>query len=148
MHLNKNDLKNKEMIVYCLIYPILTMTLFMLWIFQSTLPGGDIGMAPLLVGLVLWIVFGIEILLILILRKHLTSMRSKIISLLVGFLLYECTMLVFGGDIVIFDSFQRPFLEDSDMAFSFSSVFSLLIILGLMLINWRMKQKKTLHNNL
>ena len=122
------------------------MTLFMLWIFQSTLPGGEIGMAPFLVGLVLLIVFGVEILLILILRKRLSSMRSKIISLIVAFLLYEGTVWIMGGEIVILNAFQKPFLEDSDMAFSFSSVLALLIIFGLMLINQKVKRKKTLHN--
>ena len=124
------------------------MTLFMLWIFQSTLPGGEIGMAPFLVGLVLLIVFGIEIILVLILRKRLSSMKSKIISLFVAFLLYEVTVWVMGGEIIILNAFQKPFLEDSDMAFSFSSVFALLIIFGLMVLNQKVKKKKTLHNNI
>ena len=105
-------------------------------------------MAPFLVGLVLLIVFGIEIILVLILRKRLISMKSKIISLLVAFLLYEGTIWVIGGEIIILNVFQKPFLEDSNMAFSFSSVSALLIILSLMFINQKVKRKKTLHNRI
>src|SRR5690554_930261 len=123
------------MIVYCLIYPILTLTLFMFWIFQSTLPGGVIGMAPFLVGLVLLIVFGIEIILVLILRNRLSSKRSKVISLFFAFLLYEGVIWVLGGEIVIFKVFKKPFWEDTDMAFSFSSVIALLIIFGVIFVN-------------
>ncbi len=134
------------MIIYCLIYPILTMTLFMVWVFQSTLPGGDIGMAPFLVGLVLLIVFGIEIILVLIFRKRLSSMSSRVLSLVFAFLLYESTVWVLGGEIVIFNTFKKPFLEDSNMAFSFSSVFALLIIFVVIFINHKISGSKALKN--
>lgn len=134
------------MIIYCLIYPILTMTLFMVWVFQSTLPGGDIGMAPFLVGLVLLIVFGIEIILVLIFRKRLSSMSSRVLSLVFAFLLYESTVWVLGGEIVIFNTFKKPFLEDSNMAFSFSSVFALLIIFVVIFINHKISGRKALQN--
>jgi len=136
------------MIIYCLIYPILTMTFFMIWIFQSTLPGGDIGMTPFLVGIVLLIVFGVEITLVLIFRKRIISLRSKLISLIVAFIIYELTMWILGGfgEIVLLESFKKPFAENIEGAFSFSSIFALLIILGLILINQKLN-KKTLHNN-
>lgn len=134
------------MIIYCLIYPILTMTLFMVWVFQSTLPGGDIGMAPFLVGLVLLIVFGIEIILVLIFRKRLSSMSSRVLSLVFAFLLYESTVWVLGGEIVIFNTFKKPFLEVSNMAFSFSSVFALLIIFVGIFINHKISGRKALKN--
>jgi len=134
------------MIIYCLIYPILTVTLFMVWVFQSTLPGGDIGMAPFLVGLVLLIVFGVEIPLVLIFRKRLSSMRSRILSLVFTFLLYEGTVWVLSGEIVIFNTFKKPFLEDSNMAFSFSSIFALLIILSVIFVNHKIRGRKALKN--
>lgn len=122
------------------------MTLFMVWVFQSTLPGGDIGMAPFLVGLVLLIVFGIEIILVLIFRKRLSSMSSRVLSLVFAFLLYESTVWVLGGEIVIFNTFKKPFLEDSNMAFSFSSVFALLIIFVVIFINHKISGRKALQN--
>ncbi|HUH50840.1 MAG TPA: hypothetical protein VLZ11_01935 [Flavobacterium sp.] len=120
----------------------------MIWIFQSTLPGGDIGMTPFLVGIVLLIVFGIEITLVLIFRKRIISLRSKLISLIVAFIIYELTMWILGGfgGIVFLESFKKPFAENIEGAFSFSSIFALLIILGLILINQKLN-KKTLHNN-
>jgi len=63
------------------------MTFFMIWIFQSTLPGGEIGMTPFLVGIVLLIVFGIEITLVLIFRKRIIGLRKKLTSLIVAFLI-------------------------------------------------------------
>jgi hypothetical protein len=142
-----NNLKKYEMIIYCLIYPILTMLFFMIWIHQSTLPGGDIGMTPFLVGIVLLIVFGIEITLVLILRKRINSLLNKLICLFVAFLIYELTMWILGGfgEFVLLESFKKPFAENIEGAFSFSSIFSLLIILGLILIIERLN-KKTLHN--
>ena len=135
------------MIIYCLIYPILTMSFFMIWIHQSTLPGGDIGMSPFLVGIILLIVFGIEITLVLILRKRITSLRDKLISLIIAFLIYELTMWTLGGfgEFSLLESFKKPFEENIEGAFSFSSIFSLVIILGLILITERIN-KKTLHN--
>ncbi|WP_338378922.1 hypothetical protein [uncultured Flavobacterium sp.] len=142
-----NNLKKYEMIIYCLIYPILTMLFFMIWIHQSTLPGGDIGMTPFLVGIVLLIVFGIEITLVLILRKRINSLLNKLTCLFVAFLIYELTMWSLGGfgEFVLLESFKKPFAENIEGAFSFSSIFSLLIILGLILIIERLN-KKTLHN--
>ncbi len=134
------------MIIYCLIYPILTMTLFMVWVFQSTLPGGYIGMAPFLVGLVLLIVFGVEIILVLIFRKRLSSMSSRVLSLVFAFLLYESTVWILAGEIVIFNTFKKPFLEDRNMAFSFSSVFALLIIFVVIFINHKISGSKALKN--
>ncbi len=136
------------MIIYCLIYPILTMTFFMIWISQSTLPGGDIGMIPFLVGIVLLIVFGIEITLVLIFRKRIISLQNKLISLIVAFIIYELTTWILGGfgEIVLFESFKKPFAENMEGAFSFSSIFALLVILGLILINQKLN-KKTLHND-
>lgn len=124
------------------------MTFFMIWIFQSTLPGGEIGMTPFLVGIVLLIVFGIEITLVLIFRKRIIGLRKKLTSLIVAFLIYELTMWIIGGfgEIVLFESFKKPFEENIEGAFSFSSIFALLIILGLILINEKLN-KKTLHNN-
>ncbi len=141
------NLKKYEMIIYCLIYPILTMFFFMIWIYQSTLPGGDIGMTPFLVGIVLLIVFGIEITLILILRKRINSLWSKLTCIFVAFLIYELTMWVLGGfgEFVLLESFKKPFEENIEGAFSFSSIFSLVIILGIILIT-EMTNKKTLHN--
>jgi len=122
------------MIIYCLIYPILTMTFFMIWISNSTLAGGEIGMTPLLVGIVLLIVFGIEMLLTLIFKKRLTRTRNKIIALGIAFLLYELTMWFMSGSFVLLESFQKPFSENISGAYSFSSIISLTIILILILI--------------
>lgn len=123
-----------EMIIYCLIYPILTMTFFMTWISKSTLAGGEIGMTPLLVGIVLLIVFGIEMTLTLILKKRLTRTRNKIIGLITAFFLYELVMWFMSGSFVLFKSFQKPFSENLFGAYSFSSIISLTIILILILI--------------
>lgn len=135
------------MIIYCLIYPILTMLFFMIWIHQSTLPGGDIGMTPFLVSIVLLIVFGIEITLVLILRKQINSLLNKLTCLFVAFLFYELTIWSLGGfgEFVLLESFKKPFAENIEGAFSFSSIFSLLIILGLIL-TIEILNKKTLHN--
>ena len=124
------------------------MTFFMIWISQSTLPGGDIGMIPFLVGIVLLIVFGIEITLVLIFRKRIISLQNKLISLIVAFIIYELTTWILGGfgEIVLFESFKKPFAENMEGAFSFSSIFALLVILGLILINQKLN-KKTLHND-
>jgi hypothetical protein len=120
----------------------------MIWISQSTLPGGDIGMTPFLVGIVLLIVFGIEITLVLIFRKRIIGLRKKLTSLIIAFLIYELIMWIIGGfgEIVLLESFKKPFEENIEGAFSFSSIFALLIILGLILINEKLN-KKTLHNN-
>jgi len=136
------------MIIYCLLYPILTMTFLMLWVFQSTLPGKVIGMAPFLVGIALIIVFVIELILIQIFRKHIKSLFSKIITLVIAFFLYECTMWLLGGNIVLFGAFQKPLIENTDGAFSFSSIFALIIILGLILINKKITAKNVAQQNL
>jgi len=135
------------MIIYCLIYPILTMTFFMIWISNSTLAGGEIGMTPLLVGIVLLIVFGIEMLLTLIFKKRLTRTRNKIIGLGIAFLLYELTMWFMSGSFVLLESFQEPFSENISGAYSFSSIISLTIILILILFKSGLKNKKTFYNN-
>ena len=121
----------------------MTMIFFMIWINKSTLPGGDIGMTPILLGIVLLIVFGIEITLVLIFRKRIISLRNKLISLIVAFLIYELTIWIMGGfgEIVLFKSFKKPFEENIEGAFSFSSIFALTIILGLILINDKLNKK-------
>ena len=131
------------MIIYCLIYPILTMTFFMIWIHQSTLPGGNIGMTPFLVGIVLLIVFAIEITLVLLFRKRIISLRNKLTSLIVAFLIYELTIWIMGGfeEIVLFESFKKPFEENIEGAFSFSSIFALTVILGLIILNDKLNKK-------
>lgn len=136
-----NNLSKYEMIFYCLIHPILTMTFFMTWFNQTTLPG--IGMAPILLGIILLIVFAIEITLVLVFRKRIIGLRKKLISLFIGFLLYELTLWLYGGsDLFAFlDTFGIPFEENIDGAVSFSSLFSLLIILGLMIINEKLTKK-------
>ena len=145
-HLKRARLKINDMIIYCLIYPILTMTFFMIWISNSTLAGGEIGMTPLLVGIVLLIVFGIEMLLTLIFKKRLTRTRNKIIALGIAFLLYELTMWFMSGSFVLLESFQKPFSENISGAYSFSSIISLTIILILILIKAHWKIKKTFYN--
>ena len=130
------------MILYCLIYPILTMTFFMIWISKSTLAGGEIGMTPILVGIVLLIVFGIEMTLILILKKRLTRTRNKIIGLIIAFFLYEIVMWFMSGTLVLLESFQETFSENISGAYSFSSIISLIIILILILIKSGLKNKK------
>ncbi|MGH1383475.1 hypothetical protein [Kordia sp.] len=136
------------MVIYCLIYPILTMIFFNAWTSQSTLPGGSIGMAPIFLGIVLLIVFGIEITLVLLLKKWITSLRNKLISLIAGFFIYELTLWGFDGfgEFALLESFKEPFEEDIAGAFSFSSIFSLVIILVLMLLT-EVINKKTSHNN-
>ncbi|RMA67718.1 hypothetical protein [Ulvibacter antarcticus] len=119
----------------------------MIWISQTTIPGIISGMIPYVVGLLLLIVFVIDITLILIFRKKIKSLKSKVISLIIGFFIYELVMWVLGGDIVLFESFKKSFTENTDGAFSFSSIFALLIILGLIFINKRITDKKTLHNH-
>jgi glucan phosphoethanolaminetransferase (alkaline phosphatase superfamily) len=123
------------------------MTFFMIWISNSTLAGGEIGMTPILVGIVLLIVFGIEMLLTLIFKKRLTRTRNKIIGLGIAFLLYELTMWFMSGSFVLLESFQEPFSENISGAYSFSSIISLTIILILILIKSGLKNKKTFYNN-
>lgn len=120
----------------------------MFWISQTTLPGGDVGMAPYLLGIILLMVFGIEITLVLIFRKWIICLQNKLASLLIVFLVYELTMWISGGfgEIVLLESFKKPIEENIDGAFSFSSIFALIVILGLILINHKLN-KKTLHNN-
>lgn len=134
------------MIAYCIIYPILTFGLFLLWYLSTPLTGESIGMAPILLALVLFAVFVIEISVVLILRTRISSMRSKVISLFVAFLLYETTLWFFSGNISLLDVFQNTLLENRNMAFSFSSILALLLILGLMWINQRVRQNKRLHS--
>ena len=114
----------------------------MTWISKSTLAGGEIGMTPLLVGIVLLIVFGIEMTLTLILKKRLTRTRNKIIGLVTAFFLYELVMWFMSGSFVLFKSFQEPFSENLFGAYSFSSIISLTIILILILIKSGLKRKK------
>jgi hypothetical protein len=120
----------------------------MIWILQSTLPGGDIGMTPFLVGIVLLIVLGIEITLVLLFRKRIISLRNKLTSLIIAFLIYELTMWIMGGfgEVILFESFKKPFEENIEGAFSFSSILALTVILGLIILNDKLN-KKTLHNN-
>lgn len=95
------------MIAYCIIYPILTFGLFLLWYLSTPLTGESIGMAPILLALVLFAVFVIEISVVLILRTRISSMRSKVISLFVAFLLYETTLWFFSGNISLLDVLQN-----------------------------------------
>lgn len=132
-----------EMVAYCFIYPILTFSLFFIWMTQTTMPGGEIGMAPFLVGLVLLAGFTVEIVLVMVFKKFLISLKSKIIALISGFLIYEIILYLFTGEFAILNAFQVPFLEDPDGAYSLSSLISLAIILTIIL--WRNKNK-TLHN--
>ncbi len=117
------------------------MTFFIIWISKSTLAGGEIGMTPIFLGIVLLIVFGIEITLTLIFKKQLNSIRNKIIGLIIAFFLYEIVIWFMDGSFALLESFQEPFSENISGAFSFSSIISLLIILALILI----KNKKPLH---
>ena len=100
-------------------------------------------MTPFLVGIVLLIVFGIEITLVLIFRKRIISLQNKLTSLIVAFLIYELTMWVLGGfgEIVLLESFKKPIEENIEGAFSFSSIFSLTVILGLILLNDKLNKK-------
>ena len=127
-----------EMIIYCLIYPVLTLALFFVWMSMTTLPGGEIGMAPFLVGLILLVAFAIEIFLVLIFKKALNLFRNKIIALIIGFFIYEIVAYFMTGEVAILNAFNRPFRENEDVGFSFSSIISLILIFGLILI----KRKK------
>lgn len=127
-------MKGSEMFLYCIIYPILTIIFFAIWYFQTPLTGESIGLAPILLAMVLFLAFVMEIVLLLIFRKKIISLQSKAISFLVVFLLYEGTLWFFKGDVALIEAFQEPFPGNLEMAFSFSSLFALLIIFSFMLL--------------
>ena len=127
------------MLIYCIVHPILTMTFFMIWYFQTPLTGERIGMAPVLLGLVLFVTFVVEALLVLILGKRITNMRSKTLSLVVASLLYESILWFFSGNIALIGAFKSSLLVNLELAFSFSSILALLIIRGLMVLKKNIK---------
>ncbi|ANQ48587.2 hypothetical protein MY04_1210 [Flammeovirga sp. MY04] len=135
-------MKKYKMIIYCFLYPILTMIFFMIWMVQfSTLPGGDIGMAPFLIGIILLIVFIIEIILVLLFKNKIDGKREKLISLIIGFFIYESIWCLLDKKIYFLESFTKPINENIEGEISFLSIFALLVIFILISNNDKLKIK-------
>jgi len=105
------------MIKYLFLQAGLTIVFFMIWIGTTNLPGGEVGMAPFLLGIFLSIQLTIGIALSLIFRKRLTTVNTMLIGMLVYLAIYELGPLVVGSEPMIWGIFEEGSNGETNRAF-------------------------------
>ncbi|WP_196894361.1 hypothetical protein [Aureivirga marina] len=129
------------MIIYSILYPILTFLFIMIWVTNTTINIFLIRLLPIIMSYVLIGIFVIEFILVLIFRKKLKSVKNKRIALIFAFLFYEIVMWITMGDLPIINIFNEPFLKNILAAVSVSSFLSLAIIFCIICIKDKMKKR-------
>ena len=105
------------MIKYLFLQASLTIVFFMIWIGTTNLPGGEVGMAPFLLGIFLSIQLTIGIVLSLIFRKCLTTVNTMLIGMLVYLTIYEFGPVVIGSEPMIWGVFEDGPNGETNRAF-------------------------------
>ncbi|WPP49669.1 hypothetical protein [Catalinimonas niigatensis] len=106
----------------------------MIWVTNTNLPGGDVGMTPFTVGLVLVIQLPIGILLALLFNKILRERIQKIIGLTLYIILYELIFVINDGQFSIINSFNGDWSGEIYAAYSLSSIIGYIMGVALILI--------------
>ena len=110
--------KFEQMIKYLFQQVVLSSIFFMVWIARTDLPGGEVGMAPILLGLFLLIQLFIGITLSLIFRRYLTTKYSLLIGMLLYLAIYELGPLLIGSEPMIWGIFEDGANGEISRAFS------------------------------
>lgn len=121
------------MLRYLFIHAATTIVAFMIWITSTSLPGGEVGMAPFILGLVLIIQLFIGMVLALVFKKYLIERRQKIVGLTVYFLLYEMIFFSIDGQLSIISAFGKGWTSEVYIAYSLSSVIAYIVALTILL---------------
>lgn len=89
----------------------------MIWIKTTNLPGGEVGMAPFLLGIFLSIQLTIGIVLSLIFRKRLTTVNAMLVGMLVYLAIYQFGPLLIGSEPMIWGIFEEGSNGETNRAF-------------------------------
>ena len=89
----------------------------MIWIGTTNLPGGEVGMAPFLLGIFLSIQLTIGIALSLIFMKRLTTVNTMLIGMLIYLAIYELGPLVIGSEPMMWGIFEEGANGETNRAF-------------------------------
>lgn len=122
------------------------MVAFMIWVSSTSLPGGEVGMAPFILGLVLIIQLFIGLVLALVFRKYLIKRRQKIIGLTFYIILYELIFFAIDGQLSIISSFSKGWSREVYAAYSLSSILAYIVALSI-LVTKELKTSGTYHKN-
>ena len=94
----------------------------MIWLTNSSRPGGEIGMTPFLLAIIMGCQIGIGILSSLIFRKKLQTRKPKEIGLLIYLLIFEFVFIIWGDKPPILKIFNPTYENGVGIAFSMSSI--------------------------
>lgn len=106
----------------------------MIWVINTNLPGGDVGMTPFTVGLVLIIQLPIGVISAFVFKKALRERIQKIIGLTLYIVLYELIFVIIGGQIPIINAFNTDWSGEIYAAYSLSSIIAYIMCIALILI--------------
>ncbi len=134
------------MVRYLFIHAATTIVAFMIWITSTSLPGGEVGMAPFILGLVLIIQLFIGMVLALVFKKYLIERRQKIVGLTVYFLLYEMIFFAIDGQLSIISAFSKGWTSEVYIAYSLSSIIAYIVALTILLTK-ELKASGTYHKD-
>ena len=109
------------------------MVTFMIWVTSTSLPGGEVGMAPFILSFVLIIQLFIGMVLALVFRQYLIEKRQKIIGLTFYFILYELVFFAIDGQLSIISSFSKGWSREVYGAYSLSSIIAYIVALTILL---------------
>ncbi len=119
------------MILLFLIHGILTIISFIVLLSISDLPGGAVGMTPLLVMILVLVQFVIGTIGFLILRKRLSSKRQRLI-LLIGYSVIYWIILYFGlKDFSFHETIQNSIEGGLNRRYYLTNLISIIIVLGI-----------------
>lgn len=106
------------MIKYLFLQAGLTFIIFTFWLGKTSLPGGEVGMAPFLLGIFLLTHFTIGILISLVFRKYLITRKTLLIAMLVYLGIYEIGPLLVGSKPMILGIFEKGSNGETNRAFA------------------------------
>ncbi|PIB35750.1 hypothetical protein BFP72_10270 [Reichenbachiella sp. 5M10] len=106
------------MIKYLFQQVALTVVLFMLWIGTTNLSGGDVGMMPMLMGMLVLIHISIGITLSLIFRNQLKTPNSMLIGIVIFQFIYQLGPLVIGDEPMFWGIFEASSSGEINRAFA------------------------------
>lgn len=108
------------MVIYFLIQSVLTLVIFLCWVFTTSHSGGAIGMTPLTVLLISSIQFAIAIIVSFFARDLVN--RYAIQVFLLYLLLYEGVFFLLNGNASVIHIFEKNSIGFIHRAYSLSSV--------------------------
>ncbi|RAI83839.1 hypothetical protein LV83_04152 [Algoriphagus yeomjeoni] len=106
------------MIKYLFLHVLLSVVFFMFWMSNTNLPGGEVGMAPILFGCLLLVQLIIGIILSLIFSKKLTTANSLLIGMIIYLAIYELIPLFMGSEPSLLGIFDSEPSGETNRAFS------------------------------